>query len=186
MHRLLEPIGQHRKTHVKPSKGKRKRKQVADCSDNGTTSTNSRNLPPAPEIIKFLTIGFNSTQRLLESAAMESASRSRPTESSEEKSLAGALAIVFVDRSKPGIMHNHLPLLVSAAASFTTPENNIRLVSLPTGAEIRLSTALGIPRAGSVIGLLNNAPGSEPLVDFLRKRVAVIETPWVRAIQRGD
>ncbi|PVH98417.1 hypothetical protein DM02DRAFT_673424 [Periconia macrospinosa] len=76
---LLQPLGDHRKTHIHPSKGKsrkRKRKQqqpqpssseANNIQHEESTDTNSTNPPPPPPEIKtHILIGLNSITRHLE------------------------------------------------------------------------------------------------------------------------
>ena len=148
--------------------------------------------PPAPAIKDALTIGFNSTQRRLESAARASAPH-RVTAGGDldlgtagfESSSNNTLAAVFVDRfGQPPILHSHLPLLLAAASVSTLPEQSVGLVALPTGSEARLAATLRIPRVG-LLGVEKDAPGAKPLLDFVKEHVPALDIPWLRDAQNG-
>ena len=92
---------------------------------------------------------------------------------------------VFVARAdQPPMLHAHLPLLIKAASLANLSKPPIRLVSLPSKAEERLIAALKLRRVG-VIGLLNEAPGADALVEFLRMTVSVVEVPWLQEATVG-
>lgn len=75
-------------------------------------------------------------------------------------------------------MHSHLPYLVKAASLSSPSLPSIGLISLPSGAEARLSSALGIKRVG-LVGLLYDSPGALELVDVLRAQAPGVEIPWL-------
>ncbi|KAH0538144.1 hypothetical protein FGG08_005252 [Glutinoglossum americanum] len=82
---ILSPIGQHRSSHVDPSKGKRIRKRKRNEGQSGGGTSNIQPSissvsqqagvnpsPPQPEVSSYLTIGLNSTTRSLELQAQQS------------------------------------------------------------------------------------------------------------------
>ena len=194
--RLLAPIGQYREISVVPSKGKRskKRKRAAARAEAAewpsTTSILAADAKPSvPAINGALTIGFNSTQRHLETAARRFAPGQTMTNAmldprnTQLEPSSNTLAAVFVDRSSQApILHSHLPLLVSAASTPTIP---VRLVALPNGSETRLRTALGIPRVG-VIGIRNDAPDATPLLNFVKEHVPTVDVPWLKNAEKAE
>ncbi|MCJ1287013.1 hypothetical protein MMC26_006360 [Xylographa opegraphella] len=195
---LLEPIGKRRLEFVQPSKGKRKKRKRSNAKiekqkdslytndQNVSEQDQLSNVPPEPEVASFLTIGFNSTERALEAASHDLTARSLcSTTTAFSESRLPQMVAVFVDRAdQTHALYAHLPLLVSTASFSLPSEAGIRLVALPRGATGRLSAALHIPRAG-MIGLYGNAPGSAPLVDFVRKHVSTIEVPWLKRLREG-
>ncbi|EMD63845.1 hypothetical protein COCSADRAFT_71739, partial [Bipolaris sorokiniana ND90Pr] len=67
---LIAPLGDHRRTHMHPSKGKkRKRATTKPDQDDSTTETP----PPPPPIGNHLLIGLNSVTRHLEALAAKTA-----------------------------------------------------------------------------------------------------------------
>ena len=188
-HSLLTPIGEHR--FIVPSKGKRdkrnkRRSHRQNLSNESVIVPTDKQeqrvpVPALPDIASFLTIGFNSTERCLETAAQRCvpASISKVVGTQDNHELQMPLAAVFVDRSEyPPIVYSHLPLLVATASLNTPSEPQIRLIALPKGAGIRLSTALHIPRT-AIIGLGTDAPGARSLVNSIRDHVAPIQVPWL-------
>ncbi|KAI9827938.1 MAG: hypothetical protein M1819_006881 [Sarea resinae] len=203
--RLLAPIGQHRANFISPSKGKRSKKRkrreakiVSEGSEKAASSTTlaSPQTPPAPELRSYLTIGFNDTTRHLEAMARRAIPCNLPPDSkqqdpsspeSKEISLpdhesTGPISVIFLSRSsQPSVLYSHLPLLTAVASSQSPDGSVVRLVSLPKGAEVRLATALGLPRVGQV-GLLEGAPHAGSLLDYVRQHVPVVEAPWLKDI----
>ena len=144
--------------HVEPSKGKREKKRKRAAREIEPNSP-----PPMPEIYKSLTIGFNSTNRALESMIRQPAVPGQPGESCN----AQKLTVVFVDQAtQSSILHSRLPLLVASASLANKDDPQIRLVSLPRNSESRLLATLNVPRAG-IIGIAQDATGAQPLLDFI-------------------
>ena len=202
---LLSPIGEH-KSHP-PSKGKRAKKRKrrgdttiqnksADVPNDGVSRTGAL---AQPEIQDHLTIGFNTTTRFLEFLAQKNRPDSgkdedlnavvpikNPIQPSFDTARIEPLAAVFALRSgQPPVLYSHLPLLVRAANLAVPSSPSTRLISLPEGAEVRLRSALGIPRVG-LIGLMNGAPNASSLVDFIRANVPEMEVPWLQEAIKGE
>ena len=96
------------------------------------------------------------------------------------------MTAVFVARAdQPSILAAHLPLLIQTASLAYPSKPPIRLVSLPSKANERLSTSLDLPRVG-VIGLLEGAPGTDDLVEFVRRNVSAVEMPWLQGAMVGS
>lgn len=92
---------------------------------------------------------------------------------------------VFVARAdQQPILHAHLPLLIKAASFANPSKPPIRLVSLPTRAEQKLIAALEVPRVG-MIGLLDQAPGADALLELVRAKVSPLEIPWLQEAMAG-
>ena len=194
-HRLLNPIGEHRKSTIVPSKGKRSREKrtiAQAAAEHDVMHILAADVhPPVPAISSALTVGFNSTQRRLETAVRTSV-KDRLTaddrlngSNTELRPSSRVLAAVFVDRScQHSMLHSHLPLLVAAASASRTPVCFIRLVALPNGAEAKLSGALRIPRVG-MIGVEHDAPGAGPLLSFVEEHVPKLDIPWLTNPQNG-
>lgn len=90
------------------------------------------------------------------------------------------LVAVFVScAEQPPIMHSHLPYLIQAASLSSPSLPSICLITLPSGAEARLSRALGIRRV-DLVGLLYDSPTASDLVDFLRAQAPAVEIPWLQ------
>lgn len=86
---------------------------------------------------------------------------------------------VFVSRAgQPLIMHSHLPYIIKAASLSSPSLPSIGLINLPSGAEARLSRALGIRRVG-LVELLYDSPAALDLVDVLRAQAPAVEIPWL-------
>ncbi len=205
--RLLGPIGQYRSIHVVPSKGKkrkkRKRKDVLPAEktiDQDQSNNVEKMALDYPHLLQYITVGFNSTTRHLELLAQSSMPNilndvlphiesndanigSKRMEKVEQQ--LKPLVAVFVPREdQPSILHSHLPLLTTTASLASSPSLKARLVSLPKGAVEKLRAALGIPRVG-LVGLMEDAPGSVPLVKFVREHVPLVEVPWLQEVGTG-
>jgi ribonuclease P/MRP protein subunit POP3 len=92
----------------------------------------------------------------------------------------GHFSTIFVWRSsQPTILHAHLPQLVVTASLAYPKSPTTRLVQLPKGSDTRVCEALGLPRV-SFIGVLEGAPQSKSLVDFIRDCVPEVDIPWLQ------
>lgn len=209
---LLIPIGQYRSNLESPSKGKRSKKRkrqtaravkLPDSTDDKIPYKASAH-PSPPSLMQYLDIGFNANTRHLEAMAQSSVPKALRIEVAEtytaaiEKDKCPTLAVediftrsealvaIFVPRSdQPALMHGHLPLLVHTASLARPSSPAIRLVGLPRGAEARLSSVLGIPRTG-IIGLRDNAPYADSLIEMIRVHIPVVEVPWLPEIKAGQ
>lgn len=166
---LLLPIGEHRKAHTQPSKGRgrKRKKSVGKPKDTGTSVSDD-----ALEETKHVTTGFNSTLRRLEKqihTAPQDASSSRECD----------LAVVFVCRaSLPPPTCNSLPLLITSASLNRPGVEAIRLVELTASGEAQIAGSLALPRVG-MIALISGFPGAGPLLQYLRETVKPMATSWL-------
>jgi ribonuclease P/MRP protein subunit POP3 len=199
--RLLAPIGRHRTAYVASSKGKRNKKRKRQEASNADLNESDAP-PPIPEISSHLLVGLASITRYLELIA--SARTADGSYEKSETSLVPAscesgtdlehdsstkirhLAAIFVCRpSQPSVLHAHLPQLVAVATLRNPHLQPTRLVQLPQGSENRLSSSLGLPRA-SFIGILEDAPHSEPLLELVQDKVPIVEVPWLEEAQKAQ
>jgi ribonuclease P/MRP protein subunit POP3 len=134
----------------------------------------SSNQPPTPGIGSHITIGLNTTSRHLEAFI-------KPD---QDLTNTAPLAAVFLTQSPLALQYTHLPVLTALAASSHREISAPRLIPLDKSAEQRLSRALGIRRV-SVIGVLQDAPGARPLIDYVREHVGAVEVPWVTETTEG-
>lgn len=173
-HRLLTPLGTHRRSFITPSKGKRQRfrdKVKAPGSEPPAVTTPA---PPAPELAVHVDVGLSKISRTLQHM---SAKKDRVGQTPEDT--ATQYSVVFVARSgHSSAFHCHFPQMIALAARSQPPEKAVRLVGFSKSCEERLSAALGIPRASS-IGLREDAPQAKGLVDFVREHVAPVRVPWL-------
>jgi ribonuclease P/MRP protein subunit POP3 len=89
------------------------------------------------------------------------------------------LAAVFVSRSsQPSALHAHLPRLISTASQAHPQLSPTRLVQLPKGSEDHISSSLQLPRA-AFVGIIEGAPHSKPLIDFVFEHVPAINISWL-------
>lgn len=191
----MAPIGEHRAKFVVPSTGKRNKRKRKITREIGSSSRldieetqlQRASIPPSPEIASFLTIGFNSTERALESASKKSvpATISETTVDKPSWGPSKVLAAVFVDRSNhPSILYAHLPQLIATTSLACPSHSAIRLIALPNGASKRMSSVLQIPHV-SIVGLYAGAPRATPLIDLVRNHVSPIEIPWLKSLILG-
>lgn len=156
---LLGQLGQHRRDHIKVSKGKKARAQELKKGEPAQPVES----PPIPEVAAYVDVGLSNVTRVLESLA--SAPDASPYYSA-----------IFCVRGQTTALISHLPHMVFTASR--PSREVIRLVGLSKACEERLSASLGIPRA-SVIGLREGAPQAEALLEVL-KRVPAIEASWLQ------
>jgi ribonuclease P/MRP protein subunit POP3 len=166
MQSLLSPLGQHRRTHVQPSKGRRALKRKKEDTEP-KPPTDKADRPPPPELANSIDVGFNSISRKLESLS------SLGGEQNE------AYSVVFVARGNQSAAFNcHFPQMIGAASKSLPPEAKIRLVGFSKPCSDRLSSCLGIGRVSS-IAIAKDAPGASALLSVVQGIVAPIEVPWL-------
>ncbi|KAI9723364.1 MAG: hypothetical protein M1812_001248 [Candelaria pacifica] len=200
---LLSPIGHHRTNHISKSKGKRSKKRkraeakatvafdshIENASSFGAPLLST--VPPPPELLSSLTIGFNSITRHLEALSLESLPKAcaahprPPNPSASQATPTPHLAAIFVPRdAQPPLLHAHLPTLTVTASLSNPTLPQTRLVSLPKAAESKMMAALGLPCVGFV-GLMESAPNASSLVDFVREHVSIVEAAWLKEVRAG-
>jgi ribonuclease P/MRP protein subunit POP3 len=142
-----------------------------------------------PEILKYLTVGLNTTSRHLETEAALSkpgALVSVDKEKEAEKTSRKHLAVVFLPKPRDNLVYSHLPLLCyTSSATQKDKVQRTRLVLLDPSCERTIATAMGTPRAG-VIGVFDDAPGALSLLEYVRDNVDPIEVPWLEKALSGQ
>ncbi|QSZ29169.1 hypothetical protein DSL72_003680 [Monilinia vaccinii-corymbosi] len=212
----ISPIGTYRSTHITPSKGKRsrKRKRRNPKSENETSPENPLPPPPPPpEISSYIVTGLNSIHRMLEESSKRAPRAIKEPsgfETPESRTSPGSRAqaheilrpnpnprdpppppphhfssIFIANSNHPPILTSHLPHLVATATNAHPTKPPTILIPLPKGSEMRIATALNLPRV-SCIGILNDAPNSTALVDFIRGCVGEIEIPWLDEVKKAE
>ncbi|CAK7264258.1 RNase P and RNase MRP subunit [Sporothrix epigloea] len=209
---LLSPIGQHRRHDIQPSQGKRKRRQTrqankpalketgndASLAADRTTgpeeeslpdSTRQKdNVPPPPDLSRFVDIGLVAITRELSKYA--SPITSILAQDTLPASTTPYTAVFVVRSGHPSAFYSHFPQMVAVASQQTAagesdmPPVPIRLVGFSHACEDRLSTSLGIPRV-SAVALRTNAPQSQGLLKLLEETVPTIEVQWLDEAQTG-
>jgi len=58
------------------------------------------------------------------------------------------------------------------------------VVPLDAMSERKLCAAMGIPRIG-VLGVMSDAPGAAPLLEYVRDQVSLLKVPWVKETSEG-
>ncbi|KAF9765196.1 hypothetical protein IL306_002569 [Fusarium sp. DS 682] len=168
---LLRPIGQHRQTHIKKSKGKRAAQKEKDAKKADHASEQPP-VPPMPEIEANVDVGLNSITRNLQSWSR------KDTESTEEEPNQ-QYSMIFVARGDQASTFNcHFPQMIGTASRNIRPESQIRLVGFSRPCSERLSACLGVPRVSS-IAIHKGAPGAGALQEFVMKKVAPVEASWL-------
>ena len=183
---LLEPIVRHRAVHTVKSSGKKskKRKRISEQKTSPTVEPK----PVEPEILKYLTVGLNTTSRHLETeAALSKPGALAPVdkEIKAEGTPRKRLAVVFLPKPKDNLVYAHLPLLCyTSSATREDKTQQTRLVLLDPSSERTIATAMGLPRAG-VIGVFDDAPGAGPLLGYVEENVDPVEIPWLEKALSG-
>jgi len=174
---LLQPIGDFRRRHVRASKGKGRGGKAHTISQPQLDPESM--LEWMPEIYDHLTIGFNSTVRRLEtlSSSRRPPLLAQPTDPHlVESGQHLNLSILFVCRqSLPDIITSSLPLLLATSTSLSC---RAKLVDLSPQAEAKLAHTLQQPRVG-VLGLQENTPQADILMNFVHQNIAPVEVPWL-------
>ncbi|KAF1941908.1 hypothetical protein EJ02DRAFT_403606 [Clathrospora elynae] len=86
---LITPLGDYRRTHIHPSKGKKRKRTTKPSPDD---STMAETAPPPPDIGKHLLIGLNSVTRHLEALAAQNAPTTAPVFASKNHHQASEAA----------------------------------------------------------------------------------------------
>lgn len=206
---LLSPVGRYRSLHVVASPGKRAKRKSKKMKgkanpegNNGVDEPLSQPNEKTPEILKYVTIGFNSTVRYLEDLAhmlapmRHDAGVSKSTETrshnAQDQELTSALtqseplAAVFIPNSDQALtLFAHLPALVRMGNLGDSDSMNTRLVMLPKAAGAKLSAALDIPRI-AIIGLRNGAPMASKLMETVKARVPLVGVKRLEQVAVGS
>jgi ribonuclease P/MRP protein subunit POP3 len=185
--------------HVRPSQGKRSRKrkrteekaanQVTGAEPTSTPAKADVTVPAGPEIQHHITIGLNSTSRLLESLidplAPKNTTNPSNTVTIESRSQPRRLAAIFLTATTQDYLpYSYLPTLTALASSTQPNKPPIRLIKLSAASENKLCESLGIPRLG-VVGVLEEAPGATPLIEYVRENVDAVDVAWAREVGAG-
>jgi len=141
--------------------------------------------PPPPVIAEHILVGINSTTRHLEALVPSHDSRPSQEPTSLELTSAKPLVAIFLTHAPTFLPYSHLPTLIALASAAQPSRIATRLVPLTPFSETNLSEALGIARAGAV-GVFKDAPGSGPLMDYVREHVEPVDVPWVREVSAGE
>ncbi|KAJ3844950.1 hypothetical protein F5878DRAFT_551452 [Lentinula raphanica] len=125
-----------------------------------------------PEVLAHLTTGINQVTKRLE--VLVRARRGRV----EDETTLPQIGIVLVCRAdvNPPILIDHLPHLVAAYNS-TKPSHPILLLSLPQGAEVALSEAMGLRRV-AVIAINSDAPGLSTMLSLIPS-APILTASWL-------
>ncbi|KNG46196.1 rna-processing protein [Stemphylium lycopersici] len=196
---LITPLGDHRRTHIHPSKGKKRKRSTKPDQADSTAPVQDDPPPPLPAIRNHLLIGLNSVTRHLEALASTKAPQTAIMSTEEDNDSPQPLTMVLLTHPKPSLSpaHAHLPTLVhlstlsppsttatttatstTATTPNSTPTPATRLIPLPTSSESRLASCLSIPRVGA-LALLADAPGAKALEEYVARHVGVTECKWV-------
>lgn len=188
---FLSPIGNYRRQHLSFSNGKLERSKKRKRPIKQTSSRTIIELV-SPEVLSFVMVGFNTVTRHLEVLAERCTSKTAPESKSSgpvmdhraqvdpDSIQQKRLVAIFVPRAElPKILYSHLPILIKTASLGSPSLPPIRLVPLASGADARLTQALGIPRVG-MVGLMDNAPSASQLIQLTRTHVPTVEIPWLQ------
>lgn len=188
---FLSPIGDYRRQRLSFSKG-RSSKRTSKKRKRPINDERPPMQSAAPEVLDFVTVGFNTTTHHLELLARTCTSNTSPDSTSvgpvvnhgvqirSDCTIHKHLIAIFVPRAEqPKILHSHLPILIKTASLGSPDLPPIRLVHLASGAEAQLIKALGIPRVG-IVGLMDHAPNASQLIQLTRTHVPAVEIPWLQ------
>ncbi|KAL7788280.1 hypothetical protein V8C37DRAFT_238085 [Trichoderma ceciliae] len=172
---LLSPIGQHRRIHVKPSKGKRaaKREKRMKVKLNEVAESAKIPAPPSPELSASVDVGFNYITKNLGFISKSSEEVNHPPKD---------YSMIFVARgSQSPAFNHHFPQLVAAASRNLPEKEKIRLVGFSKPCSERIGSTLSISRVSS-IAISRHAPGAEALLAVVESIVAPVDSCWLNEI----
>ncbi|KAF2100377.1 hypothetical protein NA57DRAFT_54469 [Rhizodiscina lignyota] len=178
---VLSPIGHHRVTNTHPSKGKRQKKRKRDSASDESIPDANLTETREPGIANFVTVGLNSTSRHLEALSAPLKDQTKQTSEVVQSEYRPPLSAIFLPKARNDMIYAHLPLLAQTASSAQNlpAHSATRLVPLDSKHEQKLASSLGLPRAG-VVGLMEGAPGTDALIEYVRSKVEPIDVPWLR------
>ncbi len=169
---LLSPIGQHRRSHIKASKGKRaaKRKRQSKAAVTvADDAANSLEPPPKPALSGHVDAGFNSITRTLQSRASEEA----------EPEKKRTYSMVFVSRgNQTSAFNSQFPSMIAASTKGLPNDSETRLVGFSKPCSDKLSASLGLARVSSV-AIASDAPGVDALWELVKQTVKPIHSEWL-------
>lgn len=140
---LLSPIGTHRQScDAVPRRTKRRKVTTS----KGGSSPKSRD---ALDLEEACIYGLNACTRALESnlAGFRNPDDSGDDENSDQNSPVVAVLVCRGDSSSSSLLSDHFPALCHLSRD---AGHDVRLVSLPDGAEASLGRVLAIPRVGCI------------------------------------
>ncbi|KAF2875103.1 hypothetical protein BDV95DRAFT_308498 [Massariosphaeria phaeospora] len=196
---LLTPLSHHRKTHIQPSRGKKRKRKANPDPENLDTAP-----PPPPEIGNHILVGLNSVTRHLEALVARTTPATLTAHTSTEEQAGQAtnpnsnsnttpLTLLIIPHSAPSssAAHAHLPTLLhlshlaqtSDPTSPTTPPP--RLITLAPSSSPKLASALHVPRV-SALGILSSAPGTSALLAYVRENIGAVECKWIDESLKGE
>ncbi|ETR99113.1 hypothetical protein M419DRAFT_87288 [Trichoderma reesei RUT C-30] len=169
---LLSPIGQHRRLHIKPSKGKRaaRREKKTKMQLDEPSGSVKIQPPPVPELSASVDVGFNSITEKL-------GSLTQPSDGTAHSDKRYSMIFVARGSQSPAFNH-HFPQMVAAASRYLPDKEKIRLVGFSKPCSERLGSVLGIPRVSSV-AISAHAPGADALFALVQNTVSPVESPWL-------
>lgn len=174
----MGPIGHHRRSHIKPSRGKRAAKREKKAKAKNAQPERAKEpvaTPLKPELCASIDVGFNSISRKLETFSKTT----NGPNSSDPKDSAKPYTMVFVSRGNQTSTFNcHFPQMVGAATKNCSLDDKTRLIGFSRPVSDRISNSLGVLRVSS-IAITKDAPGAEALWAFVKKAVPPIEVPWI-------
>ncbi|KAG5957228.1 hypothetical protein E4U57_001906 [Claviceps arundinis] len=169
---LLSPIGQHRRTHLKASQGKREAKRKASAK---LVTSEVSVTKPKPELVDYIDVGFNAITRGLETIS-----------SATGQSSENSYNMIFVSRGTQSAAFNcHFPKAVGVASRMCASTEDIKLIGFSKSCSDRLAENLGIARVSS-LAIKKDAPGAQALWTFVSGHVASVDIAWLdntRSIQ---
>ncbi|TLD30512.1 hypothetical protein PspLS_02338 [Pyricularia sp. CBS 133598] len=182
---LLSPLGDYRRGHLVPSKGKRSKKKSKEQASDGQTPGSERPRPPPPELSAYVDVGLASITRCLQDDSESSSIVSGGDQQTPGNLKGPPYSMILVARSgHSSAFHSHFPQMVAMASKSRPDQPAIRLLGFSKSCEDRLSDCLGVPRVSSV-ALRAGAPLSKPLIEFVQQHVPIIEIPWVEEVTAG-
>ncbi|PHH89688.1 hypothetical protein CDD83_5494 [Cordyceps sp. RAO-2017] len=167
---LLSPLGQHRKAHTRPSKGRRAARRREKAESDGR-SVPGAPPPPKPELHAKVDVGFNSITKAL--------TRDHDSEAGCKDARSQSYSMVFVARGNQSPAFNcHFPKMIGLSSKDCPRDEKTRLVGFSKPCSDRLGFSLGLARVSSV-AVARDAPGANALWQFVQRTVAPVGISWL-------
>ncbi|KAK9389686.1 hypothetical protein V1515DRAFT_594164 [Lipomyces mesembrius] len=180
---ILQPVSTYidQKTKIKQHK-----KKLSDITSSPDL-TYQLQKPTRPEVLNYLTLGFNPTTFALESQTASIYAQpsyiyptAPTTVLSSKTNSKHPITAVFIARLDitPAILLSHFPLLCTSSSI------PIKLIQLPKGSLALLAQATSMPGLG-ILGIRQGCPDASMLFNAL-ERIEDVVVPWAEFTGRGS
>lgn len=154
---------------------------------NQARKTSKDKTIPKHDLEDKITIGFNSTVRVLEEQAAPNRAKVLKQKGRQETATATKPYVKYVFVSKSDIttplLTSNLPLLTFSASR--SLQDRVKLIELPRGSLQKLLKVLGVDNV-SIFSLRQDWVEGAPLFKLIDESIEDVEVPWLEALFTGE